>query len=141
MKHEIPIRIRVLDPPSGVIMQVQRGKDELLSAASAIEAELVFDLSVDVDLSSSEPNFLGKYAQGPKDARFIYVNSGTSAGQLDSCWTRRAKLSLMRITAKQIEEIIAVPGSRLETSFNGIGRDGGPTCASVKGIEWTVASK
>ena len=141
MKYQIPIRITVLYPVAGVKMRVQRGRDGLLPPSSASDAALTFDLAADVDLSSGEPNFLGKYAQGPKDARFVYLNSGTLAGQPDSCWTRRAKISLMSITAKQIEEVITTPGSRLETSFNGIGRDGGPTCAGVKGIEWKVAGK
>ena len=142
MKTEVPIRIRVLKPLTAVTMKVQRGKDELLPPAGVLKDSIVFGFDITVDLSATTPNFLGPYAQGPKDARFIYVNSGTYAGQEDSCWARRAKLSLMSITKEQVEEILARPGARLETSFNGTGgNDGGPTCASVKGIEWTVVKK
>ncbi len=140
MKHEIPVRIIVERPLAGVTMQVQRGRDELLAPSKKGMDELVFDLTVDVDLSASRPNFLGKYAQGPKDARFIYVNSGTYAGQRHTCWSRRAKLSLMSVTAEQIRQVIAGPGV-LEATFSGVGRDGGPTCASVKGLEWKVVTK
>lgn len=141
MKHEIPIRIIVMHPLTGVAMKVQKGRDELLPPRSVTDEALVFDFAVMVDLSSGSPNFLGKFAQGPKDARFVYVNSGTLAGQENTCWERRAKLSLMSVNRQQIEQVLAAPSSRLETSMNGAGRDGGPTCAGVKGIEWKVAKK
>ena len=141
MKHEVPIRIIVTDPPAGVSMKVQKGRDELLEPVKATDTALVFEFCVFVDLGSETPNFLGPYAQGPKDARFIYVNSGTYAGQGDTRWSRRAKLSLMSISKEAVETVLRSPGSRLETSINGVGRDGGPVCASVKGLEWRVAGK
>jgi hypothetical protein len=140
-KHEISMRIRVLDPVEGVTMKVQRGKDTLLEPIKESKNELVFEFPLTVELSGSTPNFLGKYAQGPKDSRFVYVNSGSYAGQPGICWNRRAKLSLMSITRDEIEEVIASATKRLEVSFAGTGRDGGPTCASVKGMEWKVVGK
>ena len=141
MKHEIPIRIRVLRPLAGVTMKVQRGRDELLSPAEVLADSIAFQFDISVDLSGATPNFLGKYAQGPKDLRFIYVNSGSYAGQAGTCWNRRAKISLLTITRTQIESVLAQPGSFLAAEFEGIGRDGGPTCASVKGVEWKVTKK
>jgi hypothetical protein len=140
MKHEIPIRIKVLSPPAGVTTKVQRGKNELLPPSEVSDEALVFDFDVSVDLAGETPNFLGKYAQGPKDVRFLYVNSGTSAGQIGSCWSRRAKISLMSITREQIDAVVAGKGILL-AEYNGTGCDGGPTCASVKGIEWKVVPK
>lgn len=136
MKHEVKMRIVVADPLPGVTMQVQRGKDELLPPTAARKNDLVFDFEITVDMSGDAPNFLGKYAQGPKDTRFVYVNSGTYAGQHITQWSRRAKLSLMSITREQVEK-----GLVLETTMPGVGKDGGPTCASVKGIEWKVVVK
>jgi len=142
MKVEIPFTVVVKDPFPGVAMRVQRGKDELLPPSISSRDKLIFDFDVSVDLSGDAPNFLGKYSQGPKQGRFVYVNSGTYAGQKDTGWARRAKLSLMSISKQQIEEVLASPGSRLTTSFAGRGgRDGGPTCASVKGLVWTVVKK
>lgn len=138
MKHQIPLRIIVLRPLAGVSMLVQRGKDELLPPSSKSAEQLVFDFELTVDTTESRPNFLGKYAQGPKDARFVYVNSGTYADQ-HSMYGRRAKISLMDITGEQIQQVISKAGTVLETEFEGVGRDGGPTCASVKGIVWKVA--
>ena len=138
MKQDINFRIVVTDPLPGVSMQVQRGKDGLLQPKKD-GSSLVFDFEISVDLSNGAPNFLGKYAQGPKNARFVYVNSGTYAGQYPTHWGRRAKLSLMSITKEQIEK--ASNGSRIETTMPGVGGDGGPICASVKGIEWKVVTK
>ena len=141
MKHDIPFRIVVTDPLPGVTMRVQRGRNELLSPANSTARSISFDFDITVDVSDSGLNFLGKFAQGPKDARFVYVNSGEMAGQTGTCWSRRAKLSLMTITKEQIETVLNKSGSRIETTMHGVGRDGGPTCASVKGIEWKVAAK
>ena len=140
MKNEVKMRIVISDPPAAVAMMVQDGKNKLLAAAKASATQLVFEFSVNVDSSSGSPNFLGKFAQGPKDARFVYVNSGTYAGEHHSCWGRRAKLSLMSITREQVEQAVEENGV-IETSFPGVGRDGGPTCASVKGLEWRVVKK
>jgi hypothetical protein len=137
MKYEIPFRIVVTEPLAGVAMRVQRGRDELLDPAVAPDGSLVFDFEVSVDNSGDGPNFLGKYAQGPKSARFVYVNSGTYAADGHSVWGRRAKISMMDISKEQVEKA-AEGRARLRTSFRGVGRDGGPTCASVKGIVWTV---
>jgi hypothetical protein len=141
MKYEIPFRIIVTDPPPGVDMKVQKGRAELLEPAAATKSLRMFEFSLRVDLDSGNPNFLGPFAQGPKDARFVYVNSGTYAGQAETCWSRRAKLSLMSISREQVETVLASAGSRLETAIHGTGRDGGPVCASVKGLEWRVAGK
>lgn len=121
-------------------MQVQRGKDELLPPSALSDSAIMFefDLTVDKGEHNGSLNFLGKYAQGPRDARFVYVNSGTYAGQHVTCWSRRAKLPLMSITDEQIREVIADPNLAMETTMPGIGRDGGPTCATVKGTEWKV---
>jgi hypothetical protein len=47
----------------------------------------------------------------------------------------------MAVTREQVAEVLSDPGKVLATRFAGIGRDGGPTCASVKGIEWKVEPK
>ena len=141
MKVDIPFRVTVTDPLPGVAMQVQRGKNELLPPTSSSHDSLVFNFEISVDLSGDVPNFLGKYSQGPKQDRFVYVNSGTYAGQKDTGWARRAKLSLMSISTRQVEEALSTPKARIETTFGGTGNDGGPTCASVKNLVWTVVKK
>ena len=122
-------------------MRVQRGRDELLDPTSTTADSISFEFDMTVDMNGDQTNFLGKYSQGPKDARFVYVNSGTYAGQHVTCWSRRAKISLMGITRDQISEVVDDSRCCVETVMPGVGRDGGPTCASVKGIEWRVVRK
>lgn len=131
MDRELPLRIVVLDPPPDVTFAVQSGRKDLVPPVRSTSRQLVFDLSVRVrdDRPDGRPNFLGPFAQGPRDARFVYVNSGTLAGQSDSCWTRRAKIPLTGITWSLIDE---AEGGMLEAQMPGIGRDGGPTCATVR---------
>lgn len=140
MRHDIPVRVTVKQPLRGVVMKVQRGKEELLDPIVKTLEELVFEFELTVDMSHNAPNFLGKYSHGPKDARFLYVNSGTYARQHPTAWGRRAKLSLMSVTRAQIDEILANTGI-LACEFDGVGRDGGPACASVKGLVWKVVKR
>ena len=140
MKHEIPFRIIVDRPLSGVATRVQKGKNELLEPSSISDSALAFEFEISVDVNGDALNFLGKFAQGPKDSRFVYVNSGTYAGQHATSWARQAKLSLMSITKQQVQDAID-KGCFIETTMPGVERDGGPTCASVKGIAWRVVSK
>jgi len=128
----ISIRVIVAEPPKGVSMQIQKGRDELIAPTTKTVNELSFDFEMKVDLDADALNFLGKFAQGPKHARFIYLNSGTMAGQPESCWTRRAKISLMDVTAEQVNQVLSSAGARLEITIQGRGTDGGPICASIK---------
>src|SRR5215510_13409990 len=97
--QEIPLRIVVVSPPKGVIFAVQLGKAELDSVAMSKGSDLSFELTARIaDRNGPEPNLLGPYVQGPRGGRFVYVNSGTLAGQAGSSWTRRAKIGLQGIT-------------------------------------------
>jgi hypothetical protein len=144
MDGELQLRIVVLRPPTGVTFAVQRGRFELLPPSSVTRDALVFDVAVRVGPGKDgAPNFLGPYAQGTPADRFIYVNSGTSAGQTQSCWSRRAKVRTGGIGWAMVDEVLATPGAVLEARFEGTGRDGGPACASVPLVEggWRVVRR
>ena len=87
------------------------------------------------------PNFLGAYAQGPKGDRFVYVNTGTAAGQMGSPWRRRAKVRLSAVGWDVVEQVMSTPGAVLQVRFEGTGADGTPACASVPLLDggWTLA--
>lgn len=138
MRYEIQFRIIVDRPLPGVSMQVQRGKNELLPPLRMSGDSISFEFPIIVELRDTGLNFLGKYAQGPKDSRFVYVNSGSYAGQNGTRWNRRAKLWLMSITQEQVEEALVEPGNFIEVTMPGVGKDGGPSCASIKGLVWKV---
>ena len=139
----LPLRIIVVDPPAGVTFALQRGRDQLEPPVVATPRALWFEFDVDVaDAAANPPCLVGPFAQGPPAARFVYVNSGTMAGQVDSCWTRRAKVSLAGIDAALSHEAIAHPGILLQVRVFGRSRDGGPVCASVKPLDgWFPAQR
>lgn len=140
---EFRVRITVHRPPGGVRWAVQRGRDELLEPSVRTPTRLVFDFDIRVGdaATGAAPRLLGPYTQGPPSGRFVYVNSGAIAGQLDTPWQRRAKIPLAGITTAMIREVARTPAARIETEFEGTGKDGGPTCATVKGIAWRVAGE
>lgn len=140
----VPFRIVVVDPPPGVHFRLQSGKTpgELLPPAGSTSSALTFDFELQLGepLSDGRPRFLGPLAQGPPQERFVYVNSGTCAGQSASCWTRRAKVHLSSITAAMVKKVLSSAGLVLEGRFAGTAKDGGPACASVPllGKAWQV---
>lgn len=141
---EIPLRITLVHPPSRVVFCLQRGRAELVSPTEAAGEQVSFDFTLRVhgDRTSGPPNLRGAFAQGPPATRFVYVNSGTLAGQDGSCWTRRAKVPLSGITWELIEQAMSNPGTVLEARIRGTAQDGGPACASVPVLEggWRAAS-
>ena len=95
---------------------------------------------------SVTPNFLGPFVHGPVTERFLYLSWrpwGWKPGQPEpACpaWVRRIKVHLRTITWAQIAKAAKRYGC-LQTRVDGIGRDGGPACASVPLIGgWTEAA-
>jgi hypothetical protein len=133
MSQEVPLRITVIQPPRGVAWAVQRGRSELIAPSERTETLIVFDLTVRLGTPrlDGQPNLLGSVTQGPPSGRFLYLNSGSRAGQADICWDRRAKVPLTGITQELIESVRQTPGARLEARIVGTGADGGPACATV----------
>jgi hypothetical protein len=129
-EFELPIRLIVIKPPPGVEFCLQAKRNELLEQVRSTGEDITFDLTVRV-VDSLPLNFLGPLTQGPPARRFLYVCSGTSAGQFGSCWTRRAKIPLTGITRELVAQVRANSGSRLEARVQGTGKDGGPACATV----------
>jgi hypothetical protein len=142
MDRELTLRIVVERPLAGVAYRVQRGRDELLEPVCRSADALVFDLAVRAGTPRADggPNFLGPFAQGRPDDRFVYVNTGARAGQADSHWTRRAKVRLSGISRELVERALDAPGAVLQARMEGIGRDGGPACAGIPllGDGWTL---
>ncbi len=128
----ISLRVIVLEPPAGACFAVQCGKDELIPPIASTAMELRFEFEVRVQSGpDGRPNFLGGCAHGPREGRFVYVNSGGRAGQAATQWDRRAKISLMGIEWAQLDALQEQPGSLLEARIGGRAKDGGPACASV----------
>jgi hypothetical protein len=136
MDHELNLRIILQSPPPGVDFALQKGSGnnfEIIQKQRSSVGDLYFECTVKVKADKNEaPNFLGPFVQGPKRERFIYIGIGKFAGQLHSLWDRRLKIPLRNISWDTIEQMIANPELILETKVPGTGKDGTPSCATVK---------
>ena len=139
---DLPLRIVVDRPPAGVVFAVQLGRDRLLAPVIDRPDRKVFEFSVRAVTGGTAARLLGDAVQGPAAGRFVYVNSGQMAGQAGTIYSRRAKVPLGTITSALVTAAHQKPGARLEATMEGTGRDGGPTCASLKDFEgWRLVAK
>jgi uncharacterized protein DUF5990 len=137
MERELTLRIVLEKPPGGVDFALQRGRGSdygtiQTQRSAGKDLEFTFTVRVTDYHSDGAPNFLGPFVQGPPAERFVYLDIGACAGQLDSCWSRRLKIPLRGITWTMIDELSANSDAILEARVPGTGRDGGPACATVK---------
>ena len=153
MERELILRIVLEKPPAGVDFGLQKGRGssyETIQTQRSKAKDLCFEFTVRVKTGrkGDTPNFLGPLVQGPSGGRFIYIDIGTYAGQTETVWSRRLKIPLSGITSEMIDQVSADardpssdgPGDRvsaaarslIETRVPGTGKDGGPTCATVK---------
>ena len=144
-ESQLRLRIVLVAPPAGVDYGIQAGKGsdyETLHKQRSMGADLTFQVIVTVKDNRDDglPNFLGPLTQGPTTGRFVYIDIGKAAGQSDSPWQRRIKVPLGGITWEMIAK--ASPDSDLvvEARMPGTGKDGGPSCATVKPVEgWKLS--
>lgn len=145
MTRLLPLRITLIKPPAGVPFCLQQGKDDLVPPSSDSGENTSFDFTVNIvnERTGGRPNFRGPFVQGPPAGGFIYINSGTYAGQSDSCWSRRAKILLSGITWELIEEALSKSSVLLEARISGTAGDGGPACATVQLLNggWKIQKK
>jgi len=129
--RELLVRITVQGPPPGVEWAVQLGRTDLLPPSKrSVDLEFEVPLRV-VDRPDGQLDLRGSAVQGPRNARFIYLNSGTRAGQTASCWDRRAKVSLEGLRSLLADQTRDSRSVVCVAAIVGTGGDGGPACASV----------
>ena len=131
MEQELQLRIVLENPPPGIDFGLQEGggnEYKVIQKQRSSKGDLKFEFAVRVrEGKDGQPNLLGPFVQGPAQQRFVYIDIGTYAGQTDTPWSRRLKVPLLGITWELIKK-----GKTLETHVPGTGKDGGPTCATVK---------
>lgn len=141
--HLLHLRLRVVNPPANVSWAVQLGRSDLLPPVQRSTERLVFEIPLElVSTEGGEAKVRGPAVQGPRGGRFLYVCSGTRAGDVSSCWDRRAKVSLETLPLDAIRERPADAAVVLEGEIGGTAKDGGPACASVplRGKAWALAA-
>lgn len=124
----VNLRIVLERPPAGVDFALQKGRGsayETVQKQRSGGGDLAFEFSVPWKGSPGGP-----FVQGKPGERFVYLDIGTAAGQIESCWTRRLKIPLSGIEQ----------AGHYETRVPGTGRDGGPSCGTVKPFAgWRVS--
>jgi hypothetical protein len=132
MPREITLRIVLEQPPKDVDFGLQKGRGsayETTQKQRSAGKNLTFEFTpaINKGISDAMAALSGPFVQGPPRERFIYIDIGAFAGQADSCWSRRLKIPLSGITMKMLQT-----GGVLEARVPGTGRDGTPSCATVK---------
>ncbi|TLM88728.1 DUF5990 family protein [Hymenobacter jeollabukensis] len=145
MKPLLRFQLHVVNAPAGVTVALQQGTTQLLPpVVTTSEGVLLFETELGVSQVKDQQGFRlsGPCVHGRGDDRFLYLNSGTLAGQADSCWTRRAKVPLPVLTAALVEQALAAPSAAFQARMWGWAADGGPACASIRLLEagWRLVS-
>lgn len=138
--QELSLRIVLISPPIGVDFGIQLGKGsnyKTILTQRSDGTDLTFDFAVTVQGKASDelPNFLGPLSQGPTAGRFVYIDIGKLAGQVDSIWQRRIKVPLSGISWDLIQKAISNRKLILEAQLPGTGKDGGPSCATIQPVK------
>ena len=138
MDQELPLRIILKNPPTGVDFGLQKGSGnhyETVQKQQFHSQDLQFNFTVRVkgkQDEESQPTILGPFVQGPPGARFVYLDIGRCAGQITSVWSRRLKIPLTGINWEMVNQLSTNDAQVLETQVPGTGKDTGPNCGTVK---------
>lgn len=135
MDQELTFRIILESPPAGVDYGLQKGGGsnyEVTQKQRSKTEDLRFEFEARVkEGKEGQPVLLGPFVHGTPQERFVYLDIGTYAGQTDTPWGRRLKIPLRGITWDMVKEA-SRGNSLLETHVAGTGKDGSPSCATVK---------
>jgi hypothetical protein len=145
MEGGLKLRIVLEKPPAGVDFGLQKGGGsnyETIQKQRSGQKDLNFEFNVRLKNSKdSIPTFLGPFVHGTPRERFIYIDIGTYAGQPDTKWSRRLKIPLSGITWDILQQLLADSSAVLEARVPGTGKDGGPTCGTVKPFDgWKIVN-
>lgn len=137
----VPLRVIVERPPRGVRWALQRSRgnlDDLVPPVQVDAGRVVLEVEVLAQDVSGRARFSGPAVQGPTGGRFLYVSTGSYAGD-GSDSGRRAKVGLEGLAWSTIEAL--APGQHLEVRIAGTAPDGGAACATVPLLPpgWAVA--
>ena len=125
---EITLRLTIADPVAGVAYSLQDKANTPIDPRTAHDGPIRFDVPITLS-DDGRPTGPFVRREGPT-RRFVYIAIGTSAGQHDSVWSRRAKIDVHDISADLLA--LARQGHVLEVVLPGRAKDDGPACATVR---------
>jgi len=126
MADTVTLRLIIDDPVPGVRYSLQ--KDDMpFEPRTAGEGPLAFEVPITLQ---ADGRMTGPFVrrEGPT-RRFVYIRIGTSAGDHAAAWSRRAKIDI-----HDIPKAMLVPNALLEVHLPGRGKDGSPSCATVRPV-------
>src|SRR5689334_5762505 len=124
-------KLSVIDPPKGVGYSLQGKDGEIVDAKVSTGEALVFEIPVRLEEGKTGWRFLGDFVRTEgKTRRFVHVGIGEDAGQPDTHWNRPAKVDLPDVTPAMTKKA-AAGRLVLEGSYEGTGKKGEPSCATV----------
>jgi len=129
MASTISFLITILSPPAGVDFGLQEGHG---TAYKTIQKQRSQGNDLHFEFTLTAPNWRGPIVQGKTDDKFVYIDIGTCAGQLETIWSRRLKISLSIINSTLIARYLKNPEAKLQVIIPGTAKDGGPCCGSIK---------
>lgn len=141
--HSLRLQLRIVEPPADVRWAAQLGRSDLLPPVTRGENWLEFEIPLElVSTPDGESKVRGAAMQGPRGGRFLYLASGSRAGDIRSRWDRRAKISLETLPLDAIRARPADVVVVLTAAISGTAKDGGPACGSVPLLEkaWRLDS-
>ena len=125
---EINLRVVLRQPTPGVDLGLQKGrgsKYEVVQKQRSTGKDLKFEFTAGVKTDKDgAPDFSGPFVQGARGDRYFYIDIGTYAGQVNTCWSRRLKVPLSCITWDEIKS-----NSTLIADIPGSAKNGEPNCA------------
>lgn len=135
--QEITLRIHCHHLPgtqfeerTAVRLGIQKGQEVVEDVAADVESvTFTVTLRVANNPKNGQPNFLGAYAHGTPNDRFIYLSWGE---RKDGAWDmfRRAKVRLRQLTGERLEQSIKT-GEPIELSVAMTDAKGGPACGTL----------
>jgi hypothetical protein len=133
-ERSVLARVRVMNPLPGCAYALQRKDGGVDQVQVATNEDLTFTTSITLKFTHDgtlDPT--GLHVNGPRGGRFLYLTSGSRAGQPGSIWSRRAKVSLEPLVSEVPRSLDVMPPV-IEAVIAGTARDGGPICASIEPV-------
>jgi hypothetical protein len=131
----ITVEVRCINLPATcrgapIYLGIQNGR-EVEGIVPAAAGKAVFNPEFRLGEVDASPNFLGPFAQGPRDERFFYLSWGTGKTGATFQMFRRLKVHLSHVTLKHIESA-ARRKKPLRVTIDMMDRCGMALCASAR---------
>lgn len=135
MIYNLLIRIILENPLPDIDCCIQSGNRstyKIIQKQRSVGEPLQFDFKIKARKIGYLIDYAGVLVQGHKYNRFIYINMGTFAGEVDSIWSRRIIIPLVNLEEKLVNAAINNDKTIFVSHVNGRAKDQTPASGTVK---------